>query len=747
MLGLAVLLGLLLVVYLTTFGSNDVEESTHMSYSAGASLHIDLGSESGRKSGVRSVLGIPIFDTIQGTGDRLPYQASWAQSVTWPFRFFVSWEHLSALRTFVFGTAGIWLALTAFGSWLLRRSYIRMTVLGGLLVSSFGLYVRHNEWSDTYTQTIGVIGICAFLMHRCFNQPTCEQRFFLPRASLLAIFVAVNGVITGHPGFWPIALFSWSAILIALGMQKSYWRTMKSFFEAQLKFVAAAGAATVFTVIAVVIDLFGELDGKASGRPLSRTQGLFSEHVFVGVYGLSEGGVLPETLRKLVSSILATFLLPAFMLFDPALPQMIRASEFKEIVRVEFTGSLILVVLLFASRQLVDESLRSFIRRIVVAQSLIWVVVALASRDLLPSGLAPSGAWFFGPVLLAINVFLTFLILDRAGSGRRLVRLPAYFNLVLVVFWCLVQFGAASFGPRLSLPERYASWFQGSKHLSDSRMFSDELRDSERMVLLPLGHWTNYLYFSALQIPVVIPADPKIRDAGQLMPNAAFNNSLMWQAVPAEVDPIVRDRVFDFLSVENVVVGFSDEDPVLERQIRRSENAVIRNLRSSYKVVHRSDFSVFTLPKSSKSQVETCPVLTFRTSCAVVFDSDRTATVSEPRLRSCDSGCLWTFRTPDISESDVLIVPVTYDSTLVVRDDRGRKVETETVGGFLGVSRDNGVPEGELRIDLAPDVRMWLRVLASYANLLVVAAVAASLLASARRARRALTSRAVNLQP
>ena len=737
MLGLAVFLGLSLVFYISTFGSNDVEESTHMSYSAGASLHVELGTESGRKSGVRSVLGIPVFDTIQGTGDRLPYQASWAQSITWPLRLFVSWDNLATLRSFIFGVAGTWLALTAFGSWLSRRSYPRMTMFGGLLVSSFGLYVRHNEWSDTYTQTIGVIGVCAFLMHRCFGQSTSEQRFSFPRASLLAVFVAVNGVVTGHPGFWPVALFSWSTILMALGTQKTYWRTLKNFLVDQFKFVAAAGTATVFTVVAVIVDLFAELGGKASGRPLSRTQGLFSEHVFVGVYGLSEGGVLPETLRKIVSSILATFLLPAFMLFDPVLPQMLRASEFKEIVRVEFTGSLILLVLLFAGSRLADESLRSFMRRIVVAQALMWVVIALASRDLLPSGLAPSGAWFFGPVLLAMNVFLTFVLIDRARAGHRVVRVSAYFNLVLVAFWCLVQFGAASFGPRLTFPESYASWFQGSTHLSENATFSDELRDSQRMVLQPLGHWTNYLYFAALQIPVVIPADPKIREAGQLMPNAAFNNSLMWQAVPAEVDPIVRERVFDFLQVENVVVGFSDEDPVLERQIRRYENAVTRNLRSSYKITHRNVFSVFTLPIASKSQVETCPVLTFRTSCTVVFASKRTAPVSEPRLQSCDSGCLWTFRTPEISESDLLIVPVTYDSTLDVRDNQGRYIQTESIGGFLGVWSDDGLPEGELRIDLAPDGRMWLRVIASYANLLVAAAMAVSVLVSVRRGRRA----------
>lgn len=729
---MAVLIGVLLALYISNFGTNDVEESTHMSYSAGADLHI----RSVEKSGVHTLFGVPVFDTIQGTGDRLPYQASWPQSVTWPLRLFMSWEHLATLRSFIFGTAGLWLTLTAFGSWFSRRSLLRMTVFGALLVSSFGLYVRHNEWSDTYVQTVGVIGVCAFFMHRYFADAASESSLSHSRAMVFAGFVSINGVVTGHPGFWPIALFSWSAIVVALGTLDAFRQQFRQFLAVNWKLITVAIGATLFTVTAATVDLIAELGGKASGRPLSRTQGLFSEHVFVGVYGLSEGGILPDSARKVVSSLLATFLLPAFMMFDSLLPQFLRASEFKEIVRVEFTGSLVLLVVFIGRRYVADEPLRRFIGRVVIAQLMIWVVVSLASRDLLPSVLAPSGAWFFGPVLLAVNVFLTYILIDKTRYFPRLVRLPAYFNLLLVAFWCLVQFGVVSFGLRPEIPERYASWFRGSVRVSESPVFKSELQESERIVLQPLGHWTNYLYFSALHVPVVIPADPKIRDAGHLMPNAAFNNSLMWQALPAEIDVSVRERVFDFLQIENSVVGYSGEDLAVERVIAKSENAVTRNLRSQYAVTHRNVFSVFVMPKTVASQTEVCPVLTFRTSCAVVFSSKRLAPDTHPRLQRCDSDCLWRYRIPDITASDVVVVPVTYDKALVVRDSQNRRVDTVNTGGFLGVGHEAGLSQTELRIDLAPDYRMWLRVLASYVNLLTAAAILLVAVSPIRQLRR-----------
>lgn len=711
----AISIGLLLSWYHLRFGTDDVEESTHLSYSAGAPFRFAKDQGGSVRHGVHDLLGIPVYDTLQGTGDRLPYQGSWAQSVTWPFRLFVSWEHLAMLMSFVFGVSGLWLTLSAFGSWFGKASRLRMVLLGLLLTSPFGLYLRHNEWSHSYIQTIGVIGVAAFLMHHDFFVAENEQFVLAPRTVLLAVFVSINGLLTGHPGFWPVALFTWVTLVLMFGTQRSYRKRLFLFIREQTLSFALCIAASAVTLASVTIDLLSELPDESSGRPLSRTQGLFSEHVFRGVYGLSDGSSLSEPARRVVSSLLATIFLPGFMAFDSFLPSFLRASSFKEIVRVEFTGSMILLVLIAGSRHL-NSALRRFVLSLTLVQFMIWLVIVLSTRDMLPTQLAPSGAWFFGPVLLAINVFLSFLLLDRTPRSRRIIRISAVTNLVLVGFWCLVQFGIMSFGLRTEIPRSFPPWFRGPALLAGTDTFRSELYGSERIVLVPLGHWSNFLTFTALDIPVVMPADPKIRDASQLMPNEAFNNSLMWRYLPNQVQPKVSDRVFDFLQIENVVEGTTEDGALFDRFIRRSENAVIQSLHSTYKVTKRKSFSAFVMSRKDSAHLETCPVLTFSESCAVVFESRQVSSAAEVRLRICDTDCLWRYRTPRVDSADVLIVPVSFDRALTVSGSDGRKLSTFSAGGFLGVSSDGDIPAGDLEIRISPDLRILLRVLSSYMN-------------------------------
>ncbi|MFM8644336.1 MAG: hypothetical protein ACKODN_03695, partial [Actinomycetota bacterium] len=93
-----------------------------------------------------------------------------------------------------------------------------------------------------------------------------------------------------------------------------------------------------------------------AGR-LSRTPGLFSQYAFFGVYGLSDGGALPSAMRQLISSVVATTVMPFFVLFDGVLPQLLRASSFREFPRVEFSGSLILIGVALGWRGIVSMPL------------------------------------------------------------------------------------------------------------------------------------------------------------------------------------------------------------------------------------------------------------------------------------------------------------------------------------------------------------------------------------------------------
>jgi hypothetical protein len=641
--------------------------------------------------------------------------------------------------SFVFGVAGLWLTLSAFWSWLGKASRLRMVFLGLLLTSPYGLYLRHNEWSHTYIQTLGVVGVAAFLMHHDFFVADSEQFILAPRTILLAVFVSINGLLTGHPGFWPVALFTWVTLVLTLGTQRSYRRRLILFIRSQAPSFVLCVAASVVTLASVAVDLLSELPDKVSGRPLSRTQGLFSEHVFRGVYGLSDGSSLSEPARRVFSSLLATTFLPGFMAFDSFLPSFVRASGFKEIVRVEFTGSMILLVLTVGSRYL-NSALRRFVLSLTLFQFVIWLVIVLSTRDMLPTQLAPSGAWFFGPVLLAINVFLSLLVIDRSKPHQRLVRVSAGMNLVLVGFWCLVQFGVTPFGLRTEVPQSYPSWFRGPALLAQTDIFRNELYESERVVLVPLGHWSNFLTFTALDIPVVMPADPKIRDASHLMPNDVFNNSLMWRYLPSQVQPEVSDRVFDFLQIANVVEGITEDGALFDRFVRSSEDAVIQNLHSTYRVTKRNTFSAFVASRKDAAHFRICPILTFSKTCSVVFETQRVSSSAEVRLRVCEKNCLWRYRTPRVDSADVLVIPVSFDKALTVIGSDGQQLETSSAGGFLGVSSDGGIPDGDLEVRITPDLRMSLRVLSSYVNIattifLVIAAAAASLRAFRTRLR------------
>ncbi|NDF56170.1 MAG: hypothetical protein EB145_18660, partial [Proteobacteria bacterium] len=75
---------------------------------------------------------------------------------------------------------------------------------------------------------------------------------------------------------------------------------------------------------------------------------------------------------------------------------------------------------------------------------------------------------------------------------------------------------------------------------------------------------------------------------------------------------------------------------------------------------------------------------------------------------------------PAIPSDKALVLPVTYDNTLVVRKTDGELLTTADVGGFLAVFSADGIPQTTLSITLDPDGRMLARVVASYVNLAMV---------------------------
>lgn len=718
----AILINLTLLLFIAVFGSIDIEESANTSYSAGADYLSDVLAN--RSSGTHSVLGVPVYDTLQGTGDRLPFQGSWGQSVTWPLRFFVNWEHYPLIRTAFFCTFCLYLCLRVLQSWLPRVSTLVLVSFGLLVNSSYGLYLRQNEWSDHFVQTQGVCAIAMFMMHRSFHDESSRAPELPATHFVLCLFVAMNGVLTGHPGFWPIALFVCSSIIIVFAAKQTFRRRVAHWLR-KVKILAIIGSSMALLLVAQIVwDLVSEMAGNDwTDERLSRTQGLFSKFAFGGLYELTEHGAIAEVVRQVISVLLASTSMPFFILFDAVLPQPLRASFFPEGLRIEFSGSIILLVIALFCRTSRSILFRRFLFENLAAQALIWLIVILSVLDVLPAELATSGAWMIFPVVLVMNVFLSFLLIGELSASWSLQRVLVVLNLVLTAYWCLLQFGFAGFGSIIQVPDRYQSFFRKVDAVYESDWMEKYKESPGRLLLVATPSFYDSLAFLPLGQPVVAPADPKIRSSNHLQPNFAFNHSINSPGFERFTSSEAA-RVLDFLQVRYLLIGHRGANDVPpDVQISGRMTPVVSQYSGpreldlpgiSYKIYEQKIFHAYVLNREDRSSTTICAVL--YEACSTVTDSRQLVTAGEPRLQLCSRDCLWTFRSPKIRESEELIVPVTFDESIVVTDSDGKRLVTTSVSGFLGVSSAEGITEGVLTLQLMPDPRMLARVSVSYLN-------------------------------
>lgn len=746
----AIAVSLCLVMFAAIFGTADIEGSANTEFSAGAEHAAGRLLPGARNFGTHSVLGVPVYDTLQGTGDRLPYQASWAQSITWPLRFGFGWGHYSLLRTLIFATAGLFLCLRTLQSWLPSIGVRAMLLFGLLASASFGLHLRQNDWSDHYVQTIGTCGIAMFMLRRDFVDHATDSRREDTLPALACLFVSLNGILSGHPGFWPITSSVCLALAIVHSNRKTYWTRIAECLRRHVAATTVAAVASILTVLAVFADVRGEVVGDSwqAGR-LSRTQGLFSDFAYrsliesqLGRFGIG----VSETVESLIAAALASISMPFFVLFDGILPQTWRASSFPEIVRVEFTGSLVLIVLIAGAFRRSTSPIRSLMARVIAAEAIVWMFIIASTRDALPAALAASGAWMTAQVLLVLNLLLSFLVVASVNGFSRGVRMVAVVNLGLIGVWCAVQFGFTTFDSPLRMPARHDSWYATADAVSESAWYKTVQSEPQRIIITDLPRFGDLVGFVSLGVPVVAPADPKIRSSNQLQPNFSFNHSINPPHFEQEEVEYI-DRVLDFLQVGHVLVGtITIDDKTRESQISSdfhlalaswSSGITVQIPQASLKVSSREKSSAFVMREDV--EVEVCAVLFEQ--CAVIEQSAAREPLGRPRLSMCDGGCLWEYRAPAVGADELLVLPVTFDEALVVEDGNRRRVATVDRGGFLAVGGDVARDAGMLTVRLDADLRMWGRITASYVNLLaLLALVLAALRSSSRRGSSASRS-------
>lgn len=679
-----------------------------------------------------SLLGVPIYDSLQGTGDRLPYQASWAQSMSWPLRFLVGWEYYAAIRTLVFTIPSILIGMLVLRSWLPQASAFTYLAFALLSNTSLGIYTRWNDWSDHYVQTVGICAPCLFLMHKHFHVQSQESQLPHSRWILFCLILCLNGVLTGHPGFWPIAAIVPVLLYVSLATSAVFRRRFSAWVRLESTPIAVGAVSLLITFSAIVGDLLPEIRGQVWGeRRLSRTQGFFSEYAFQGIYGLRPDGFLFEPLRRAVSVLVATTVVPFFVLFDTWLPRLARATDYPELTRLEFSGSLVLLVLLFRFKRALTGEVRSLVARLAIAQFLIWVFVVAAALDQLPTALSPSGAWLVLPVVLVMNVFLSILIVQIAQPFARAARVIAVGNVALVAAWSLFQFGALAMGTGFQIPERISTWSQDQEEMNVKIPSDTESAQSQRLILTAALERRPLMNLLALGIPVIAPADPKIRTQDHLVDGFAFNYSL---APSLELmSARYTDRLLDFLQVTEVVLDPTEKNqfsnPIDQYLADERTSRVIIDLpnrwedgvlqRKRVQVLSRSRFSAFLVDEKNFVDYPSCPVL--KQECSLVEQSKRVGTTNVPKLQRCEKECLWTFESPAVSSSYALLLPVTFDDSIIVRDQSGRQLHAKNIGGFLATHSNAGIEVGTLTLELYPDWRMFGRVATSYLSLVTLA--------------------------
>lgn len=738
-----------LVSFISWYWTADLEESTKISYSAGAALSSPVSQYGRDLSGIHSVLGVPVYDTMQGTGNRLPYQASWAQSVTWPLRFLVSWQQLTPVRTLFFAVPTMWLAMLMLLSWVPRMSLLRLSLFGFLISAPFGLFLRQLEWSDTYTQTMGILGVCFLLLHRSLLDDTSESRICLHRFVPLAVLVSTNALTTGHPGVWPIALFVWSMLFLILSVDSRFRVNVWSWFVTNRVVMLLILGTNVVTVGTVVVDLRSESRGLSFGADrLGEAQGFIGESVFQG----ATRGLLPDSIERLLSLAAASSIAPLLRPFRSIIGEidaLHRIASLSE--RAEFAGTLVLVAFLVGFQHVEDHLLRKVLTRAFMAQLGAVVLMVLSAEDALPATLTSSGAWLLFPVLLVINITFSIILLSSLTKRLAFSRVLLQLNLTAALIWTAVLILAPLSHDIVGLPKRFTRSF-GNETLTAKNEPSKVLQNGHRTIILTesdsdeadLPQAGVFLELVLQGIPVVAPSDPKIRNSTHLIETFAFQNSINYwdyrriELAGNSVSNSLRyaeliseriDLVTDFLQIRTILTKEFESYSVIKSagfhryfdSPKGNDTVALRG--HTFQVFSREQFHSFIFNNEKVEGISRCAILV--DSCEVL-SAERVGLRNVPALSICEiQKCLWRYYTPSFGIDQVLVIPVTYDSSLRVADMSGNVLSTLDVGGFLGVRHDDDVSAGELTISVSPDLRMVLRVVASYLNMFafIVAAV------------------------
>jgi hypothetical protein len=455
-------------------------------------------------------------------------------------------------------------------------------------------------------------------------------------------------------------------------------------------------------------------------------QGFYADQALRGI----SRGILPDFVERTASVIIAMVLLPLIRLTFHWLPNhdfTLRMSG--AFPRGEFAGALALLVAFRFGHLLAAESPERVLKRVlIITQFAVVAGSVAAANDWLPILLTPSGAWLSFPILLGLNVLLTFVVLGQTHRSKWVTTMLGYSNIAAIGIWVLMQFSFLSIhpSPRLEIPKRYA---QVELSAQDAQQLEDVVSNSERMVFLKSDDYSSQLNradvvkLTQRGKSVLAPADAKIRNVSQLSRHNFSDGNIPILSVD-RADVLQLDQLLSFLQVSQAMI--ESRDPLAsdvsrtlkswnQGQSRQDTMQDVTFVGLDFRLWTRTSFASALLPEETNLDQSRCPVL--EQECAVIQQSVMLRQSRSAHLEVCENPCLWRYRYEGITDKGVLVLPLSFDTTLTVRNPQESTLETVNVGGFLGVRNLEDSQKGVLQISVQPDGRMYARIASSYMQL------------------------------
>ena len=507
------------------------------------------------------------------------------------------------------------------------------------------------------------------------------------------MFVCLCYLVTGHPDFYPNALFILLLIIAVSGAISAIYRQrLLRTISSDWKRLTVIFVSVTWVLVTVVWELQAEQQNQSDWTQARRASfdGFSPDQAFLGF----SRGLLPTVVEQIASMLFSNALVPITPVLNFLLPPtdaVLRTSG--GMFFGTLTGLLaVLVCSLVTRRPPRGLPLRTFTFVMLAAQVLMFVCVWLAEEGALPLELTPSGAHKTFSMMLPISILFSTIILSSASVLSWKVRSQFTATIGLTALYLVIQLGVI-------FPELQ----------SDFKNQTSQLATTKESAVFPSGK-------SLLQ------SSAQTRNTNNMKSHTPTSGGYGFLNI-ANMTPGQVREVLTFFQIDALVTANDDRSQLFmskvasEEGMSRTEPLSVVSIAGTtmrlWKPVARyADVVV----RGTLSNNAICPVLERR--CAVLSESLKKNLSRMPKLSICNDPSLWTYDSGEVTAGHTLIIPVSFDPTLTIRDESGGLLKTSNVAGFLAIAGPIDGRGERFTISVAPDNRMYALIFGSWLVLL-----------------------------